>query len=247
MEEILMAGQQKLVLTSLKKILKSKGINYELLAKKLDLSLPTIKRMFSKEDMNLSRLEDICDAAGIKLTDVFRLVETVSEGVSEELSLEQEQYFYKNPSRFSYFDLLLNGMKIKQIEKIFKLSPAQTTKILRDLEKIGVIDWQSDFKVRLKTSTVIKLRNKGPLQKLFMENGVKDFLNSNFADTSEYQEFMTLRVSDKTYKKLGLQLKTLLAEIAREGEFENQTGIQTESIGIYLAIRHWNVSDAFGL
>ncbi len=242
-----MSGQKKLVIDSLKKILKSKGITYEMLAKKLELSLPAVKTMLSKEDMTLSRLEHICEVMNIKMTDVFRLVETVYEGVPEELSLDQENYFAKNPARFAYLDLLLNGMTIKQIETQFKLSTAQTAKILRDLEKVGVIDWLSDTKIKLKVSSDLRLNPKGPLRTLYGEVAIKSFLDSDFSKPHEYREFMTLKISEKTMKKVGMQIRNILHEANREGDFENQTGVKTENAGVYVALRGWRTADAFGL
>lgn len=242
-----MKNQQKMVIESLKKILKSKGWTYEKLAKELKLSLPSIKRILAKEDMSLSRLETICDVIGIQMTDVFRLVETVYEGVPEELSMEQEVYFSRWPARFAYLDLLLNGMSVKQIETQFKLSKAHTAKVLRDLEKIGVIDWLSDYKVKLKISPVLKIREKGPLRALFADQGIKSFLAGEFSKTHDFQEFMTINISDKTKKKIITHIKKVLSEAAREGEFENQTGVNTENAAIYVALRNWKTADAFGL
>lgn len=56
----------------LKRELKSRDITYADVAKKLDLSEASIKRMFSTKDFMLSRLDDICEFAGIEFADLAR-------------------------------------------------------------------------------------------------------------------------------------------------------------------------------
>ena len=60
----------------LKRELKSRDITYADVAKKLDLSEASIKRMFSKDFM-LSRLDEICEFAGIEFADLARAGEAL--------------------------------------------------------------------------------------------------------------------------------------------------------------------------
>src|SRR5690554_7626556 len=62
-------------MNALKKLLKLKGIVYQDLAEGLELSLPSIKRLFSTGDISLNRLDKICEIAGID----FRSEEHTSE------------------------------------------------------------------------------------------------------------------------------------------------------------------------
>ena len=50
---------------TLKRILKGRGITYATVAAGLGLSEASVKRMFSRRDFTLQRLEDVCRIAGV--------------------------------------------------------------------------------------------------------------------------------------------------------------------------------------
>src|SRR4051794_12812285 len=60
------------IVDALKRELKSRGVTYAALARKLRLSEATLKRMFSRRDFTLKRLDDICAAAQIDFSDLAR-------------------------------------------------------------------------------------------------------------------------------------------------------------------------------
>lgn len=244
---IIMASFQNQITLALKKLLKAKGVVYQELAKKLNLSLPTVKRILSKGDMTLARLEEICQVSEIPMADVLRLVETLGEDEPEELTEEQEVYLARHPARFAYFELLLNGMKPKQIETEFKITPGQTLKALSDLDKWQLIEWSRNNKIRLKTSPFIRLRRNGPLRQLFNQKCIASFMDDKFDGPLEFQEFRTLRISETTLRKFNHKLKELLREIGRESDIENQAQLQSKNIATLIAVRKWRSADAFGL
>src|SRR5882672_5659567 len=74
----------------LKRHLKARGITYAQVATRLALSEASVKRMFSRRDFTLLRMEDICHIAGIDLADLARELTQEPAGVTH-LSVEQEQ------------------------------------------------------------------------------------------------------------------------------------------------------------
>ena len=52
--------------------LRAAGITYKMLADRIAMSESSIKRMFGQKDMTLSRLAQICQAAGVNMEDVLR-------------------------------------------------------------------------------------------------------------------------------------------------------------------------------
>ena len=67
--------QAKRFLECAKRFLKAQGKTYAELAKGLDVSEATVKRVFSEENVSLNRLDDICCYLGIQLTDLASMVE----------------------------------------------------------------------------------------------------------------------------------------------------------------------------
>lgn len=242
-----MAQFQMQTAEALKKLLKAKGIVYQDLVDRTGLSLPSIKRILSKGEMTLGRLEEICHAADIAVSDVLKLITTLSEGQPEELTEEQEKYLARYPHRFAHFDLLLTGMKPKQIESEFKLTQAQTHKILNDLDKWGLIAWQGQYKIKLLTSQNIRLSKNGPLRSLFSEECMKSFLALGADHAHSFQEFRTLRMSENSLRRLNQKLIELLIEIGKESELETHAQVPTVSVGTFFSVKKWRLTDAFGL
>ena len=76
----------------LKSTLKQQGITYKALAQQLGMSEANVKRMFSLKQFSLVRLEEICEVAGISLSDLFVLVEEIDH---ENISRDNQNLFYE--------------------------------------------------------------------------------------------------------------------------------------------------------
>lgn len=235
------------VMGALKKLMKVKGVLYKDLAEYLGLSLPSVKRMFSQEDLTLSRFNHICQFLEVDMSEVFKLAEAHKEALLGKLTLEQEEHLAKKPQRLSYLELLMEGMKPSQIEKEFRLGPQNTTKILSDLDKWGLVKWLPGNKVQLLTTNSIQLLPHGPLRKILQERGVKSFLDATFDGTNEIQDFVTMKISEQTLQRFNSQLKKLIRDTVKESHIETQSPLKTISIGVFTAVRPWRLVEMFGL
>jgi hypothetical protein len=59
------------IVAELKKALRASGHTYSDVAKTLDLSVASVKRLFSTEDLSLHRVDQICDLIGVDLREVL--------------------------------------------------------------------------------------------------------------------------------------------------------------------------------
>src|SRR5271169_4269690 len=89
-------AQTKALISALKQVLKSRGVTYAEIARRLGTSEATIKRVFAQGSFTLERLDRICDALGIEITDLAKMVEHESERVVQ-LSLQQEREIVADP------------------------------------------------------------------------------------------------------------------------------------------------------
>ena len=60
-------GDTTRIILALKRSLRSRGITYAMLAKRISLSEPSVKRILLRGSLSLPRLERICEATGISL------------------------------------------------------------------------------------------------------------------------------------------------------------------------------------
>lgn len=84
-----MSTSQDLV-KALKAELKSAGVTYAQLATRLGMAESSVKRIFAKADMPLSRVDDICRALKLDFAELARRVAD-AQPMRRELSLAQER------------------------------------------------------------------------------------------------------------------------------------------------------------
>ena len=68
-----MQGETNRIILGLKRGLRSRGITYAMLARRISLSEPSVKRILSRGSLSLPRLERICEATGISMEELVRL------------------------------------------------------------------------------------------------------------------------------------------------------------------------------
>ena len=89
-------AQARALVGVLKQVLKSRGVTYAEIARRLGMSEASIKRVFAKGSFTLERLDKICDVLGIEITDLAKMVEHESERVVQ-LTLQQEKAIVADP------------------------------------------------------------------------------------------------------------------------------------------------------
>ena len=83
-------GDTNRIIFALKRGLRSRGITYAMLAKRIGLSEPSVKRILSRGSLSLPRLERICESTGISLEELVRPVSGAPAETSSTLSMAQE-------------------------------------------------------------------------------------------------------------------------------------------------------------
>jgi transcriptional regulator with XRE-family HTH domain len=130
----------KSCLTFVKAHLKKQKVTYQQLADRLDVSLLTIKRQLNGDEISMSKLLGLCDAAGASFTDIWQQVEErkVQHTV---FTVEQDLAFYKFPHLLHYFlELFCEKNSPEHIQEKWQLSPASTHIYLRELEKLALLN-----------------------------------------------------------------------------------------------------------
>ena len=172
-------------MNALKKLLKMKGIVYQDLAHALELSLPSVKRLFSTGDISLNRLDKICEMSGIEFTDLLKLMDLSKSKFHSELTLEQEDFLSENPKAMAYLELLFLGLTPKKIQDEYNLTENQSHKLLSSLDKHGLIEWRPGDKVKLMIRDMIKLRPDSKIGVILKEKAVKSFINNDFKERTD--------------------------------------------------------------
>ena len=83
-------AEQALIVAELKRALREHELTYADVARKLQLSVATVKRLFSTGDFSLQRVDAICELMGITLHEILERGQDRAAPVNQ-LSVAQEQ------------------------------------------------------------------------------------------------------------------------------------------------------------
>ena len=92
-----MQGETNRIIQGLKRGLRARGFTYAMLARRISLSEPSVKRILSRGSLSLPRLERICEASGISMEELVRPVSGTPAETSSTLSAAQETALAADP------------------------------------------------------------------------------------------------------------------------------------------------------
>lgn len=166
----------KVLMQSLKQVLRAKSLTYAKLARSLNVSEVTIKRWFSGSTCTLQNVFDVCAVLDISFFDLAHLARQEEE-LDYILTLEQEKVFAAEPALFGVLKLLQRGEVPEKIALRWRLSPSSLFRVLRRLEKLGLIDLLAGEKVRLKFRGNIRCQHQGPFARAILRPQIDLFLD----------------------------------------------------------------------
>lgn len=235
----------------LKDLLKQKGLTYEDLARELECSLPTVKRILGPEEITLSRLLRICDLLEIDLAHLQALMEGKKEE-EERYTKEQESFLVKNKMHFAYLMKLFSGESPKKIAEKFSLTQRSTDRYLIALERAGLIHVTGKQKVKPAFKQMPRLRN-GPLGKMYFETLIRNagafFIESIREEMLKAPEadnldkgfgILAQKITRETYKNWTSEKQKLRHHFSKIAEFEEKTKPDSELMTI-VEVEGWTL------
>ena len=168
-----------LLIDVMKQELKAQDMTYADVAEALDMSESSVKRMFSKKEMPLTRVDDICRLLN---TDFAEISRRVSQAVplTSELTYEQEIAVSKDPKLLLCAICVLSYWAFEQIVQTYQITEAETTRCLTTLDKLGVIELKPLNRYRLKVAKTFKWRSDGPIRQFFLHHVVGEYFGGRF-------------------------------------------------------------------
>jgi lambda repressor-like predicted transcriptional regulator len=105
----LVNGDAARIVAGVKTALKTRGVTYAQLARRIGLSEASVKRVLARGTLSLRRLEQICEAIGTSVAEVVLLTRSSTSERAETLTLEQEKSLAADPQLFACYHLVANG------------------------------------------------------------------------------------------------------------------------------------------
>jgi len=236
-----MSETSKLI-SGLKSELKARGLTYKDLAQRLNLSEPSVKRLFAEESFTLDRFAKACEVVGTSIHSILKMHDGRDMDALAHLSIEQEEMLASDPIYFGVFHRLLQGYKRAMVQKRMNLSDAQFTRVLVALDKIDVIELQPGNVVKFKTPRLIRWDNDGPLIKAYGEKVRQVYFKDPFLGPATYCRFLTGPLTDRVAIIAEDRLRKVCREIEDMWEWDMRSKPEESRRhhGILVASKPWD-------
>ncbi len=178
-----MSTTQSLV-DQIKLELKTAGMTYAMLSRELDMAESSIKRMFSKGEMPLSRVDEICRALKLDFAELARKVAD-AQPLRKELTLEQEHGVIADRKLLLVAICCMSLWTYDQIISTYRISEPEAVKFLVELDRLGVIELRPMNRYRLLLAKTFRWRPHGPVMQYFREHVVTDYFQGGFDGDGE--------------------------------------------------------------
>lgn len=178
-----MSGSIDLVL-ALKAELKAAGLTYAQLASRLGMAESSIKRIFAKGDMPLSRIDEICRVLKLDFADLARHVAD-AQPLRLALSLAQEKAVVKDRKLLLVAVCCLSQWSFEQIVGTYRFSHTECIGHLLKLDKLGVIKLRPLNRYQLQVAKTFRWLPNGPVMRFFREHVAPEYFEGAFAGDDE--------------------------------------------------------------
>ena len=225
----------------LKRELKSRDITYADVARHLDLSEASIKRMFSAKDFMLSRLDDICEFAGVEFADLARAVEA-RDTLLLQLSPEQEKELAGDIKLMLVAVASIHHLTFEQIIQSYQLTETELIGLLTRLDRLKIVELQPNNRIKPLVAKAFTWLPQGPIQMFFYAQAQADFFRSRFDGEGEALVFASGRLSKAASTQLADRLRRTVQEFRDAHHEDLKLPLDRRPVmSILLAMRQWEL------
>jgi transcriptional regulator with XRE-family HTH domain len=225
----------------LKRELRAKGITYARVARELGLSEASVKRMFSRKDFTLKRLDQVCQLTHSDFSELARTLNR-EETLISQLTQEQEKEIASSVKLFLVAVCVLNHVPAEHIVERYEISQAECIQLLVKLDRIGFIRLLPGNRIRLLVSRDFAWLPDGPIQRFFKQHAHGDFNRSRFDRPDEYFLAVNGMLSASSRATIVARLKRITREFSElHNDDVRLPPSQRMNMTMLVAIRHWEL------
>ena len=178
-----MSTTQDLV-TALKAELRAAGLTYAELATALGMSESSVKRVFAKADMPLSRIDDMLRVLKMDFAELARKIAD-AQPLRSELTLEQETAVVADRKLMLLAICCLSQWTFEQMVASYSIGEAECVRYLLQLDRLDFIELRPLNRYRLKVAKGFRWRPHGPVMAYFREHVADDYYSGGFDGEGE--------------------------------------------------------------
>jgi DNA-binding Xre family transcriptional regulator len=226
------------VFEGLKMHLKARGMTYADVARALDISEATVKRIFALKNCTVERLDSLCELVQVDLAELARGMPRESRLINR-LTQEQEEELMSDPALLLVAVCALQQMRAEEIVETYKLSEAQCLEQLLRLERIGILELHEKNRIRLRISRTFSWIPDGPIMR-YVKSQMPHFFDHAFGAATELMRMITVRISAEAQVTLLRQVEQIAREYSEQHNADARLPLhQREPVSVLLAVRSW--------
>lgn len=172
------------LVAALKAELKAARITYAALAPKLGLAESSVKRMFARGDMPLSRIDQVLAVLKLDFAELARRIAD-AQPLREVLTLEQERAMVADRRLLLMAISCLSQWTLDQVVATYTIDEAEGVRLLARLDRLGVIELRPLNRYRLRVAKTFRWRPDGPVMRYFREQVAPDYFAGGFDGEGE--------------------------------------------------------------
>jgi transcriptional regulator with XRE-family HTH domain len=172
------------LITALKAELKAAGLTYADLARELGMAESSIKRIFAKADMPLSRIDEVLRVLKMDFADLARKVAD-AQPLRRELTHEQESAVIADRKLLLVAICAFSQWTFEQMVATYTFTEPECVKYLVQLDRLGIIELRPLNRYRLKVAKGFRWRPHGPVMAYFREHVADDYFSGGFDGEGE--------------------------------------------------------------
>lgn len=167
------------MVVALKRELKAAGMTYAELGRVLGLAESSVKRMLSRADMPLSRLDAICRAIKLDFAELAQRVVEAQPLVTE-LTQAQEKAVVTDSRLLLVAICVMSQWTLEQIVATYRISEVQCIQCFMQLDRIGIVEVRPLNRYRLKLAKAFRWRPHGPVMEYFRKHALGEYFSGGF-------------------------------------------------------------------
>jgi transcriptional regulator with XRE-family HTH domain len=207
--------------------IKEKGFTQDEFAKLIGVSIPTLNRWLRAEGLLFQDLNLMLEKLDVKLSELALLAEgDLSNKFT--YTIEQESLFVNTDGLLAFFDQLLNGKTVSHIAKSFKLTEKSLSFYLSKLDKLKLIEWLPNNKVKILVTGEPSWIVGGPLSNKFRRQIIDEHIHY-YLNSREQLRIGIYSLSSDSYKKINDKYQDLIDSV-RLMEIKDSNNSTTKKI-----------------
>lgn len=200
---------------ALKRILKARGLTYADIARGLDLSEASVKRIFSRREFTLERLDEVCRIAGVDFAELARAASEQS-AAAQQLSAAQEEAIVSDPKLLLVALCAVNNWTFDEIVATYDLAPTEVTHCLARLDRERIVELGPGNRIRPLINRAFPWRPGGPIQRFFQSRIQDEYLACAFDSPDEVFVFVSGMLSHASRAELIARLRRVARDFTAQ-------------------------------